>query len=73
MPSHRIICEACDAEYSLYTEEHEISIPKHCAFCGTSLPEDNITTNESEWSDEDWDKLADEGFDDEEWKWEDKE
>jgi len=73
MPSHKIICESCDAEYTLYNDEHEIRVPQNCAFCGTTLPEENITTDESEdWTEDDWDKLADEGFDDEEWKWEDK-
>jgi hypothetical protein len=74
MPSHSIICESCDAEYSVYIDEPEVSLPLHCAFCGSDLPEDNITTSEDleEWSDDDWDKLTDEALDDDEWKWDDK-
>jgi hypothetical protein len=74
MPSHSIICESCDAEYSVYIDEPEVSLPLHCAFCGSDLPEDNITTSEDldEWSDDDWDKLTDETLDDDEWKWDDK-
>lgn len=73
MSSHKIICESCDAEYTINIDETELRVPKHCAFCGSDLPEDNVTTDEyDEWSDEDWDKLADEGLDDDDWKWEDK-
>lgn len=73
MPSHSIICENCDAEYSVYIHETEIRLPLHCAFCGSDLPEDNVTTEEhEEWSEDDWDKLTDEALDDDEWKWDDK-
>jgi len=74
MPSHDIICENCDAEYSVYIDETEIRIPSHCSFCGSELTEDNVTTSENsdEWSDEDWDQLTGEALDEEEWKWEDK-
>ena len=67
MPSYDIICESCDAEYSVYIDETEIRFPLHCAFCGSDLPEDNVTSEESdEWSDDDWDKLTDEALDDDE-------
>lgn len=73
MTAYNIICETCDAEYSVYADEVESRLPSKCSFCGSDVPEDNITSNESdEWSDEDWDKLTDEALDDDEWKWDDK-
>lgn len=73
MSQYKLICETCDVEYSIHTYNEDADVPGHCSFCGSTIPEDNITSSESEdWSDEDWDKLTEESLDDEDWKWENK-
>ena len=73
MPYYTVFCEVCGSEYTVSGQELR-DPPSTCTFCGSTLEETNVTEQEDlgEWTEEDWDKLTDEGLDDDEWKWEGK-
>lgn len=59
MPGYTVYCDDCDAGYELYIEENEIhDVPVHCAYCGTHLKEENISSDSDEWNEDDWEKLT---------------
>jgi hypothetical protein len=71
MAHYTVFCEDCGSEYTVAGPELK-DPPSTCTFCGSKLEDTNVTEETNEWSDDDWDKLADEGLDDGEWNWEGK-
>ena len=72
MPTYEVVCESCDAEYSVSSYEGVMyEPPTHCSYCGSRLNDDLVSENpdgEEDW-DKDWDKLSEEGLDDlDDWK-----
>ena len=68
MPTYEIVCESCDAEYSVTSLDGiNIDPPAHCAYCGETLNDDLI--KEYDEDENDWDKLSEEGLGDvDDWK-----
>lgn len=68
MPTYEVVCESCDAEYSVTSLDGiNIDPPAHCSYCGEALNDDLI--KEYDEDEDDWDKLSEEGLDDiDDWK-----
>jgi predicted nucleic acid-binding Zn ribbon protein len=43
MPTYEVVCESCDAEYSVTSLDGiNIDPPAHCSYCGEALNDDLI-------------------------------
>jgi hypothetical protein len=75
MSNYQILCDSCGAEYQIeIVETGTESVPIFCACCGEQL-EDVVSVDALDYTDDsdEWDKLIEDVFDEDDEEWKDRE